>query len=85
MFWEDLLIKAILEAPGMGSAEIKTARSIFKNISIALSSFMWYKYIQLDDITLATVQYISPEYNSEDDCSEDMGEDFITEWNWKNK
>jgi hypothetical protein len=31
------------------------------------------------------VQYISPEYNSEDDCSEDMGEDFITEWNWKNK
>jgi hypothetical protein len=43
---------------------------------------MWYKFIQLDDITLVTIQYESPEYIQADDCSEEMGEDFITDWKW---
>lgn len=82
MFWENLLMRCIESAPEIWEHKIKTARSIFKNISIWLSKFMGYKYVQLDDITLATIQYKSPEYKREEDCSENMGEDFITEWNW---
>lgn len=82
MFWEDLLVETIEQSPAIGPHRIKTARSIFKNISIALSKFMWYKHIQLDDVTLATIQYESSEYIESDDCSEEMSEDFITEWKW---
>lgn len=82
MFGEELLIRAIEEAPEIWSHDIKTARSVFKNISIQLSQFMGYKHVQLDDVTLLTVQYKSEEYNSADDCSEEMHEDFITEWKW---
>lgn len=82
MFGERLLISAIEDAPDIGTNKIKTARSIFKNISIQLSKFMGYKYIQLDDITLATVQYVSPEYNKDEDCTEEMESDFVTEWKW---
>lgn len=82
MFGEDLLIKAIEDAPKIGIEEIKTARSIFRHISMQLSAFMWYKHAQLDDITLMTIQYKSPQYNPEEDCSEELGEDFITEWHW---
>lgn len=64
------------------AVSLKTARSVFKNISINLSKFMGYKHIQLDDITLLTIQYTSSEYNKEKDCSIELEEDFITEWNW---
>lgn len=83
MFGEEMLIRAIEEAPNIGPHKLKTARSIFKNISIQLSQFMGYKHVQLDDITLLTIQYKSPSYNSADDCSEEMHEDFITEWKWE--
>jgi len=83
MFWEDLLVRTIESSPEIWVHKIKTARSIFKNISIQLSSFMWYKAVQLDDVTLATIQYKSDEYISADDCSEEMHSDFITEWDWK--
>lgn len=82
MFGEQLLLRTIESSPEIGPHRIKTARSIFKNISITLSQFMWYKHLQLDDITLVTVQYESTEYNIDDDCSEEMTEDFITEWKW---
>jgi sigma-B regulation protein RsbU (phosphoserine phosphatase) len=82
MFGEDLLVRVIEESPNIGKHEIKTARSIFKNISIALSKFMGYKFVQLDDVTLVTIQYESPQYVQADDCSEEMWEDFITEWKW---
>lgn len=82
MFEEQKLVLSIQDAPEMGKEKIKTARSIFKNISINLSKFMWYKHIQLDDITLMTIQYISENYNEADDCSEELQDDFITEWKW---
>ncbi len=82
MYGETMLLRAIEEAPCIWEANIKTARSIFKNISISLSQFMGYKHVQLDDITLVTMQYVSAEYNKEEDCSPEMWEDFITEWNW---
>ncbi len=82
MFGEDALIRAIETSPNIQNGKIKTARSVFKNISISLSQFMGYKHVQLDDITLITVQYISPDYIKENDYSEEMDEDFITEWEW---
>ena len=80
MFWEEKLIKAIEDAPNVGG--IKTAKSIFKNISIQLSKFMWYKFVQLDDITLVTIQYKSDRYLPEMDVSEQLEEELITEWDW---
>lgn len=82
MFGEDLLVTTIESSPVIGPHKIRTARSIFKNISITLSQFMGYKHVQLDDVTLATIQYESSHYVEADDCSEEMGEDFITEWKW---
>lgn len=82
MFWEDLLVSTIEASPNIGPSRIKTARSIFKNISITLSQFMWYKHVQLDDITLVTIQYESSDYTENDDCSEELTDDFITEWKW---
>ncbi len=82
MFGEDRLVQAIEKSPNIGEMNIKTARWVFKNISIELSHFMWYKYLQLDDITLVTIQYISPQYKKEDDCSEIMSDELVTDWNW---
>lgn len=82
MFGEEALLRAIEDTPDIHGGDIKTARGVFKNISIALSQFMWYKHAQLDDVTLLTIQYTSADYKKEDDCSEDMDEDFITEWKW---
>ena len=81
MFWEDRLKHTIESAPDVWW--IKTARTVFKNISIQLSKFMWYKFTQLDDITLVTVQYKSDRYQPENDVSEVLEEDLITEWNWE--
>lgn len=83
MFGEDLLSQAIEAAPGFWISQVKTARSIFKNITIELSKFMGYKHVQLDDITLVTIQYISPDYDKNQDCDENASDEFITEWNWK--
>ncbi len=83
MFGENFLIQAIENSPKVGPHGFRTARSIFRNISIQLSGFMGYKHTQLDDITLMTVQYKSKDYKLEDDCSELMGEYFTTEWSWE--
>jgi serine phosphatase RsbU (regulator of sigma subunit) len=40
MFGEEFLVRTIESSPEIGPHKIKTARSIFKNISIALSKFM---------------------------------------------
>lgn len=84
MFGEQLLMRAIEEAPSLGTNKIKTAKSIFKNVTISLSKFMGYKHVQLDDVTLVTIQYNSSEFKSEDDCSLDIPEELITEWSWEN-
>jgi hypothetical protein len=62
--------------------EYKSAASIFNNITIQLSKFMWYKHVQLDDITLTTIQYKSPDYDKNDDFDINLDKEFITEWNW---
>jgi len=82
MFGEQRLIDAIEQSPDMEWKSYKTAKGVFKNITIELSKFMWYKHSQLDDVTLAVVQYKPDDYDIANDFSEDLSDDFVTEWNW---
>ncbi len=81
LFWEERLEKAIQESPNMNWKSYKTAISVFNNITINLSRFMWYKYSQLDDITLWVIQYKTPDYKEDEDF-EIIKDEFITEWKW---
>jgi hypothetical protein len=82
LFWKNRLEEAILWAPNMHTENYKTARSVFNNITIHLSRFMWYKYTQLDDITLVTIQYKPKGYDRKKDFKTNLPKDFITEWYW---
>jgi (2Fe-2S) ferredoxin len=42
---------------------------------------MWYKHVQLDDITLVVMHYKGNEI-IENDVEEEISGDFITEWMW---
>ena len=83
MFGEARLQKAIENAPQIPGTNHKSARSVFNNITIELSKFMWYKHVQLDDVTLVVVHY-KWEENIQNDVNEEIPWEFITEWNWKN-
>jgi len=82
IFWEDRLEEAINTSPNMPWKNYKSARSIFNNISISLSKFMWYKHVQLDDVTLAVVHYKQDDYNKDEDFPEEIKDEFITERKW---
>ncbi len=83
IFWEDRLVEAIEDSPNMKGKKYKTARSIYNNITINLSKFMWYKPLQLDDVTLVVIQYKTKDYKAENDFSPEIWEGLITEWSWK--
>jgi serine phosphatase RsbU (regulator of sigma subunit) len=83
MFGEERLLKAIENAPEAHGKTYKTAKSVFKNITIELSKFMGYKYTQLDDITLAVIHYKGDDYDISKDYEDKISEDLITEWNWE--
>jgi len=82
MFGEDRLIKAIEKTPFIYGENIKTATWVFNNITAVLSKFMWYKYVQLDDITLVVIQYKNKDYNENIDYKKWVEDEFITERNW---
>lgn len=82
LFWEDRLMDAIQSAPEVPWEWYKTSISVYKNISIALSRFMWYKHTQLDDVTLWVIQYKPENYNPEKDFKKEIDDQFITEWKW---
>ncbi|MDD5213202.1 MAG: PP2C family protein-serine/threonine phosphatase [Candidatus Gracilibacteria bacterium] len=83
MYTEDRLIKSIENSPEMiiNGVHKKTARGVFNNITIELSKFMGYKHRQYDDITLVVAHYTGGEI-IENDFSEIIPDEFITEWNW---
>jgi len=83
MFGEGRIKTAIEKAPNIYWTNIKTARSVFNNITIELSKFMWYKHKQYDDITLVVMHYKGDQV-IEKDFEETIASDFITEWNWDN-
>jgi hypothetical protein len=82
MFWEARLVDAIEQAPNIQNKNYKSSRSIFNNITIELSKFMWYKHVQLDDVTLATIHYKWKDFDIANDFEQEIKDDFITEWNW---
>jgi len=82
MFWEDRLVKVIEQSPNMKQKNYKTARSVYNNITINLSKFMWYKPLQLDDVTLAVIQYKPEDYIAKNDFPTEIWDDLITEWKW---
>lgn|GEM_PF-1221052 len=45
---------------------------------------MGYKHTQLDDITLAVIQYKPDDYDITKDYSESLPKELVTEWNWDN-
>lgn len=82
MFGEERLMETIEKSPNIKTKDYKSAISVFNNITITLSKFMWYKFTQFDDITLIVLQYKTKDYNKENDFSLEIPDDFITEWNW---
>lgn len=82
LFWEDRLEETINNSPLIPWKEYKSARWVFNSITVNLSKFMWYKPIQLDDVTLAVIQYKPVDFDKNEDFSEEISSDFITEWNW---
>ncbi len=81
MFWEPRLVEAIEKAPTLLWTDIKTAQSVFNNITIEFSRFWWYKNVQLDDITLVVMHYRWDKV-IEWDVSSEISDQFITEWKW---
>lgn len=83
MFLEDRLVKTIEDAWEVDHkwVMIKTAQSVFNNITIELSKFMWYKYAQLDDVTLVVAHYTWWE-TIENDVDKEIKNEYITEWSW---
>lgn len=82
IFWEDRLQETINRSPNMAWKNYKSARGVFNEITKTLSHFMWYKHIQLDDVTLVVVQYKPKDFDKSNDINDELPKDFITEWNW---
>jgi len=80
MFGEDRLINAILSAPTLPWGNIRTAQSVFNNITIELSRFMGYSHTQLDDVTLMVLHYTDKKDTTS--FPTELPPEFITEWNW---
>lgn len=83
MFLEDRLVETIENSANFLNnwVEIKTAQSVFNNVTIELSKFMGYKYAQLDDVTLVCCHY-RWDNKIENDISPEISDDYITEWSW---
>ncbi len=82
MFGESRLVESIQKAPNMNWKDYKSAKSVFRSISSELSQFMWYKHVQLDDITIAVIAYKPDDYDESLDYEEEMPDELITEWSW---
>lgn len=82
MFWEDRLQDVIENSPNINWKDYKSARTIFNNISIQLSKFMGYNPVQLDDVTLVTIEYKNENYKEEEDVPKEIPDDLITQWKW---
>lgn len=60
--------------------------TVFRQITLDLSAFMWYNHVQYDDITLAVIGF-TPEWKEsvmQTDISTKIDPTNITEWNWWN-
>ncbi len=82
MFWENRLIEAIEQTKIEKNKNYKSASKVFNNITTQLSKFMWYNFVQLDDITLTVIQYKDENHGKNEWDFKKIDKDFITQWNW---
>lgn len=80
LFGVDRIVESVMKL----AEPIRNTENIFRQITIDLSAFMWYKHKQYDDITLAVVGFAENEQDSEiiTNISETIESTSITEWNW---
>lgn len=86
MFGEDMLVSAINNAPKINTwtKNIKTAKSVFNNISSKLSIFIGYNHIQFDDITLLVAHYKWDNViNDNSPLPEAIDWTVMAEWTWQ--
>jgi serine phosphatase RsbU (regulator of sigma subunit) len=79
LFGIDKMVESILKVPE------KTADDIFRQITVDLSAFMWYKHKQYDDISLFIARYTWVEGVTYTNAQDAIGPTNITEWNWWKK
>lgn len=62
----------------------RDASTIFQQLTIDLSAFMWYKHKQFDDITLIVARYASNSntWTTTTTVPDSINTAHITEWNW---
>jgi hypothetical protein len=65
----------------------RDAPTIFQQITIDLSAFMWYKHKQYDDITLIVARYLpgSATGTTMSNLPDTINFSHVTEWNWWRK
>jgi len=78
LFSVDRIVESIM------SLGVKSAGTVFRNITINLSAWMWYKYKQYDDISLIVVECNTIDMDPKVllDIPQKIDHTNITEWNW---
>ncbi len=78
LFGIDRLVESIMKLP------VRSAGNIFRQITIDLSAFMWYKHKQFDDVTLFVAKLLWPDEKGStlNDIPSKIDVSNITEWNW---
>ena len=81
LFGVDRIVESIMKCGK------RDALSIFQQITIDLSAFMWYKHKQYDDITLIVARYIpgSLPWTTTSTLPDEISFSHVTEWNWWRK
>lgn len=81
LFWVDRIVESVMKCGR------RDAATIFQQITIDLSAFMWYKHKQFDDITLIVAHYLP--WNSPGTTTSTLPDSInfahVTEWNWGRK
>lgn len=81
LFWVDRIVESIMKCGR------RDAATIFRQITIDLSAFMWYKHKQYDDITLIVARYLpwGAVGTTTSTLPDTIDFTHVTEWNWWRK
>jgi serine phosphatase RsbU (regulator of sigma subunit) len=81
LFGVDRIVESIMKCGK------RDAPTIFQQITIDLSAFMWYKHKQYDDITLIVARYLpgSATGTTMSNLPDTINFSHVTEWNWWRK
>lgn len=77
LFGVDRIVESIMKV------EVKTSENIFRQITIDLSGFMYYRHKQYDDITLLVARFVDAgKGETQSKLFQKIDPANITEWNW---